>query len=157
MESQLLNAFGLMTYGIYVLTTRYENHKNGMIASWVSQASYDPPLIMVAVHPDRYSHKLLQKSGCFALHVLGQDQKKMINRFKGQDPAEKFAGLAWEAGEYGPPILKDCLAWFECTVKEQYTPGNHTLFLGAVDSGGFIKDGVSLCTRDYEKIYRGKT
>jgi len=157
MESQLQNAFGLMTYGIYVLTTRFENHKNGMIASWVSQVSYDPPLIMVAVHPDRYSHTLLQKSGRFALHVLEQDQKKMINRFKSPEPAEKFVGIAWEDGENGCPVLKDCLAWFECTVKEQYTPGNHTLFLGAVENGDFLKDGVSLCTRDYEKIYRGKT
>lgn len=99
-----------MTDGIYVLTTRYENNKNGMVTSWVSQVSYDPPLIMVAVHPDRYSHTLLQKSGRFALHILEQGQKKMINRFKSPEPAEKFVGIAWEAGEYGSPILKDCLA-----------------------------------------------
>lgn len=32
-----------MTYGIYVLTTRMGETINGMIASWVSQTSYDPP------------------------------------------------------------------------------------------------------------------
>ncbi|MEJ2286300.1 MAG: flavin reductase, partial [Desulfobacterales bacterium] len=38
-----------MTYGIYVLTSCHQQEINGMIASWVSQVSYTPPLIMVAV------------------------------------------------------------------------------------------------------------
>ena len=37
----------------------YEEEVNGMIASWVSQISYDPRLIMAAVHPNRYSHQLI--------------------------------------------------------------------------------------------------
>jgi flavin reductase (DIM6/NTAB) family NADH-FMN oxidoreductase RutF len=59
MEKEWLAAFGKMSYGIYVLTTAFEGRINGMIASWVSQISYDPPLIMVAVHPNRFSHGLI--------------------------------------------------------------------------------------------------
>ena len=74
MKKEWLSAFGHMTYGIYVLTARFENTINGMIASWVSQVSYDPPLIMVAVHSNRYSHHLLEKGHAFALHVLDKSQ-----------------------------------------------------------------------------------
>jgi flavin reductase (DIM6/NTAB) family NADH-FMN oxidoreductase RutF len=55
-----------MTYGIYVLTSFYKEEINGMIASWVSQVSYDPLLIMAAVHTHRYSHHLIEKAGAFA-------------------------------------------------------------------------------------------
>ncbi|RLB87199.1 MAG: flavin reductase, partial [Deltaproteobacteria bacterium] len=43
MKKQWLPAFGQMTYGIYVLTTRFDDAVNGMIASWVTQVSYAPP------------------------------------------------------------------------------------------------------------------
>ena len=90
-----------MTYGIYVLTTRFEDTINGMIASWVSQVSYAPPLILAAVHPNRYSHELLQKSGCFVLHSIARDQKELLLRFKGPDPDEKFSSLEWSTGVTG--------------------------------------------------------
>ena len=70
MKNEWLRALGKMTYGIYVLTTFYEKEINGMIASWVSQVSYEPPLIIAAVHPKRYSHHLIEQSGCFALHTM---------------------------------------------------------------------------------------
>ena len=41
-----MSAFSKMAYGIYVLTTAVEDKMNGMIASWVSQVSYEPPLIL---------------------------------------------------------------------------------------------------------------
>ncbi len=61
MEKELLKAFGQMTYGIYILTSKFEDEINGMAASWVTQISYDPPLILVAIHPNRYSHNLVEK------------------------------------------------------------------------------------------------
>ena len=78
MDKEWLSAFGKMTYGIYVLTTGSAGTINGMIASWVSQVSYDPPLISVAVHPNRYSHQLIEQSKCFALHVVAKDRSDLL-------------------------------------------------------------------------------
>ncbi len=69
MQEGWIKTLGKMTYGIYVLTSFHKKEVNGMIASWVSQISYDPLLIMAAVHPNRYSHQLIEKSGCFALFL----------------------------------------------------------------------------------------
>ena len=79
MKEQWIKAVGKITYGIYVLTTYYDDEINGMIASWVSQVSYDPPLVMVAVHPNRYSHHLIEQGGAFALHALGKRQQGYYN------------------------------------------------------------------------------
>ena len=145
-----------MTYGIYVLTTRFEETVNGMIASWVTQVSYDPPLILAAVHPNRYSHDLMEKSGVFALHVIAKEQKELLSRFKGPDPLEKFSGIDWATGHTGCPVLKRCMAWFECRVTDRYRPGNHRLFVGEVLRAGTGADGTPLCTLDYEGMYTGK-
>jgi flavin reductase (DIM6/NTAB) family NADH-FMN oxidoreductase RutF len=157
MKEKWIQAFGKMTYGLYVLTSKTDDVINGMIASWVSQVSYEPPLIMVAVHPRRYSHQLIEKSQIFALHVLDKTRTDFLERFKGPDPAAKFDSLDWHPGKSSCPILHDCLAYFECQLVTRIQPGNHTLFIGeVVDAGGFF-EGLPLTTLEYNGVYLGKT
>ena len=113
MEKIWVQALGKMIYVIYVLTTIYEDEINGMIASWVSQISYDPPLALIAIHPHRYSHKLIEQSHSFALHILAQNQCNFLSRFIGDDPRRKFDSISWEKGKTGCPILNACLAYVE--------------------------------------------
>jgi flavin reductase (DIM6/NTAB) family NADH-FMN oxidoreductase RutF len=157
MEKQWLSAFGKMTYGIYVLTTSSEDTINGMIASWVSQISYAPPLISVAVHPKRYSHNLIEQSGCFALHVVAKDRSDLLKRFKGPDALAKFSGIEWTRGKTGSPIIKDCIAWFECEVVSSLDPGNHTLFIGKVVDVEMVSGDSVMSTADYDGTYIGKS
>jgi flavin reductase (DIM6/NTAB) family NADH-FMN oxidoreductase RutF len=156
MKENWQRAFGKMTNGIYVLTTRYAEDINGMIASWATQVSHEPPLIAVAVHPNRYSHALIEKSKSFALHVVPHTRQEIMDRMMGPDPAAKFSGIHWEPGQTGCPVLKDCLAWFECSVTRQLKPGNHTLFFGQVVNAGFVSPGRPLCTFDCSGVYVGK-
>lgn len=156
MQDALLKTMAHMTYGIYVLTTRTGETINGMIASWVSQVSFDPPLFMVAVHPNRYSHDLLVQSGHFALHVIDDQQKDLLARFKGPVAREKFDAIAWHEGVTGCPILEDCIASVECRITQQLVPGNHTLFVGEAVDAVFHAEKRPLCTLDYDGCYLGK-
>jgi flavin reductase (DIM6/NTAB) family NADH-FMN oxidoreductase RutF len=157
MKAEWISAFGKLTYGIYVVTSGYQEKINGMIASWVSQVSYEPPLIMAAVHIDRYSHRLIEKGGGFVLHVLAATQIGSLSRFKGPDANAKFRSLNWRKGQTGCPILADCLAYLECRLKQRYRPGNHTLFIGEVIDAGVLADEKPLTTGEYEGVYLGKT
>jgi flavin reductase (DIM6/NTAB) family NADH-FMN oxidoreductase RutF len=145
-----------MTYGIYVLTTARGETVNGMIASWVSMVSFDPPLIMAAVHPNRYSHQLLEESSHFALNILAKTQKDYLARFKGDDPDRKFAGLQWEKGINGCPVLRDGIGCIACEVVARYKPGNHTLFIGRIVEAVCYRDEAPLSTLDYDGVYLGK-
>jgi flavin reductase (DIM6/NTAB) family NADH-FMN oxidoreductase RutF len=156
MKDEWIPALGSLTYGIYVLTAAHKESINGMIASWVSQVSYDPLLIMAGVHPNRYTHQLIQKSGCFTLHALLKEQKEFLKRFKGPDPAAKFESLEWTRGRNGCPILTHCSAYLECNLIDTFQPGNHTLFLGEVTDAAKVAHGESLHTGHYEGVYLGK-
>lgn len=156
MNNKLFSTFGQMTYGIYILTSKYKADINGMVASWVTQVSYEPPLILVSVHPNRYSHDLILKGGAFGLHILDISQKDMLKRFKGPDNNQKFIDIAWEAKKTGVPILRNCLAWFDCKVTDHTTPGNHSLFIGEVEESGAESSGTPLCTQEYDGMYTGK-
>jgi flavin reductase (DIM6/NTAB) family NADH-FMN oxidoreductase RutF len=151
-----MEALGLMVHGIYVLTASFRDEVNGMIASWVSQISFEPPLVAVAVHPSRYSHFLIEKSGAFALHSISRDQKGLVKLFKGPDPAQKLASIPWSRGMTGSPLLADCLAYLDCRLKTAVKPGNHTLFIGEVVDGHLVSKGTPLSTLDYEGVYTGE-
>ena len=84
-------------------------------------------------------------------------KKEMLKRFKGPDPEKKFSGIPWKTGKTGAPILKNCTAWFELTLKEHHDPGNHTLFIGEVIDCGAQSAGTPLCTLDYDGMYVGKS
>jgi len=156
MNAEWKNALGAMIYGIYALTSWHKDDINGMIASWVSQVSYEPLLISVAVHQNRFSHGLISQSKCFALHALTRAQSDFLQRFKGTGSKEKFAGIQWRRGITGCPVLSDCLAYFECEVKAEYTPGNHTLFIGEVLAAQIVTPGDPLTTLDYDGVYLGR-
>ena len=156
MKDEYLKILGKMTYGIYVLTSAADQVINGMIASWVSQVSYDPLLLMVAIHRNRYTHDLINKNGFFALNIISTSQKDYLKRFKGPDPELKFSSVKWEKGITGVPVLNGCIGYMECKVKDTYAPGNHTLFVGKVVAGKFISDETPLSTSDYEGVYLGK-
>ena len=156
MNEAILKNMTHLTYGIYILTTRYENSVNGMVVSWMSQVSYEPPLFMVAIHPNRYSHELLTRSGCFALHIISREQKDLLARFKGPVAKDKFESLDWEYGVTGCPILTDCIGCMECRLTQKLEPGNHTLFIGEVVNAIFNTEKTPLCTLDYEGSYLGK-
>ena len=156
MKETIVKNMACVTYGIYVLTTRFKESINGMIASWVSQVSYEPPLFMVAIHPNRYSHELLTQSGHFALHIISREQKDLLARFKGPIAKEKFKSIVWEDGVTGCPILADCIGCMECRIIQSLTPGNHTIFIGEVVNAVFNGTKTPLCTLDYDGCYLGK-
>jgi flavin reductase (DIM6/NTAB) family NADH-FMN oxidoreductase RutF len=156
MKEDWIKAFGKLTYGIYLLTSHYEEKINGMIASWVSQVSYEPPLIMAAVHPNRFSHQLIEQGGGFALHVLADTQADFLSRFKDADVSAKFSTLSWTPGKTGCPILSECPAYLECELKTHYRPGDHTLFIGEVIAAGVSGYQKPFTTREYDGVYLGK-
>jgi flavin reductase (DIM6/NTAB) family NADH-FMN oxidoreductase RutF len=156
MEKTWLETCNYLTSGIYLLTSRHNDEMNGMIASWVSQVSYDHPLIMVAIHQNRSSHRLISRSGRFAVHILGARQGEFLSRFKGPDPQAKFKDVEWTSGLTGCPILRECLGYLECLTTESYKPGNHTLFVGKVIDAKILSPGEPMISRDLDHVYLGR-
>jgi flavin reductase (DIM6/NTAB) family NADH-FMN oxidoreductase RutF len=111
---------------------------------------------MVAVHPNRFSHQLIEHGNGFALHALAETQENFLSRFKGADVSAKFSAINWTPGKTGCPILSECLAYLECKLKTHYTPGNHTLFIGEVIDADVFAHQKPFTTWEYEGIYLGK-
>jgi flavin reductase (DIM6/NTAB) family NADH-FMN oxidoreductase RutF len=127
-------AFAALVHGVYVVTTRLDDTVNGMTASWVSQVSLNPLLVMVSIAPGRYTHRLIKESGVFAVNALTSAQVEVGKRFgfKSGRQVDKFAGLEYLTAVTGAPILPQAYAYLDLTLVHDFTAGDHSLFVGEV-------------------------
>ncbi|UCD84806.1 MAG: flavin reductase [Deltaproteobacteria bacterium] len=156
-ENIEMNTLHKLTTGIYVLTTKKEDEINGMIATWVSQVSSRPPLIVVCVKNVRYSHHMIKDSGIFVINILRDNQKDLVTIFKSRvkTKSDKFKEIPYFIKDTGAPIIKDALAYLECKVTSSIDPGDHTIFLGEVIHAEMLRDGQPLNIHHLGKYYQG--
>ncbi|MFH2012493.1 MAG: flavin reductase family protein [Pseudomonadota bacterium] len=156
-EPKVIKALGKMSYGLYILTTKKGEEVNGMIASWVSQVSFSPPLVMAVIRKNRYSYNMVKKSGVFALNVLGKDNRELVSRFKLPTSEEKFKGIRWEKKTTGAPIIGETIAYIDCKLVNSVDTGDHTVFVGEVVDADVLNDDAPMTSLDYGKVYIGQS
>ena len=93
MTPEIEEVLSNFSYGLYILTVEADGWPMSMVASWVSQASYDPPLVMAAVRENRYARELIREKKAFALFVMGPEEVKFMNKLKNKDARERLADV----------------------------------------------------------------
>ena len=156
MESRMIDALRSIPYGIYVLTTKRETELYAMVVSWVSQVSFSPPLLMVALRRNRKALPAIQESGIFSLSLLGEDQKPLVSRFKESPPEPVSLFFSGVEGRQKVPSLRRCLASWECGLVSTVEAGDHILCIGEVQSASVEGEGDPLTTLNYGKTYIGQ-
>ena len=117
-----------------------------MLASWVSQATFSPPGLTIAVAKERAIESLLYKDSPFVLNILSEGQHLgLMKHFLKPFPpgGDRFDGVETETAENGAPILGDSLAYLECRVKDRMECGDHWVVYAVTDRGSVLKDGVT--------------
>ena len=138
LDSDLDKAMGRLSGGLYIITAQKGDVKSAMLASWVNQASFDPPGITIAVAKDRAIESLMQVGDRFVLNILEEGKyqplmKHFLKRFK--PGADRFAGVDTQTAQKGSPILTDALAYVECEVVSRMDCPDHWIVYSKVNSG----------------------
>ena len=142
-----IQALGRIVGSLCVVTTKQGDISGGMLASWVSQATFNPPGLTVAVAKDRAVESLMHTGSQFVLNILpeGNHIPTMKHFLKPFAPGEdRFVGIETELTEDSQPILKDALAYLECRVDNRMECGDHWLIYAVTDKGNvFDTEGVT--------------
>ena len=128
---------GRVPSGIFILTIGTGTRATGMLASWVMQAAFEPPMISVAVKLGRYVCDWLSAGEPFVLNLVGESQKQFLKHFvKGFPPGEPaFEGLEITFCARGVPILKEAIGHMECEPVSHVDSGDHRVFLAKIVRG----------------------
>jgi flavin reductase (DIM6/NTAB) family NADH-FMN oxidoreductase RutF len=137
-DTDLDKAIGRLSGGLYIITATKGDINSAMLASWVSQASFEPPGLTIAVAKDRAIESLMQVGDRFVLNILEEGKyqslmKHFLKRFK--PGADRFAGVKIQTASNGSPILTDALAYLECQVSSRMECSDHWIVYSQVDLG----------------------
>ena len=129
-----------------LVTAEYRGRVGGMLAAWWMQASFNPPILAVAIAPERYTYKLVVKSGVFAFNLL--DFRHVDKTPYLGDVSERFlpgklekAGFHIVRGEVlGAPIVAEASAAVELRLVKRVEAGDHDIFLGEAVAAYAVED-----------------
>ncbi len=163
-EAAKKTALRMIPYGIYILTAKSGDEVAAATVNWVTQTSFEPPLIAVAIKSDSGAYGLVRKTGAFALNMLGKGQAPVgFTFFKpAQLDGDKISGEPFRAGANGAPVLSNALACIECKVTTVVEQGDHHIFVAQVTSANVARqpdarpDDAILWMKDLgEKVFYG--
>ncbi|HLO77340.1 MAG TPA: flavin reductase family protein [Magnetospirillum sp.] len=126
-------ALGCFASGVTVITTQHPETEApvGVTVSAFSSLSLEPPLVLFCLGNKTSSMEAYKKSGHFAVNILSESQRDLSIRFASRSE-DKWAGVKWERGLAGVPLLNGCLTSLECQLVNVMDGGDHQVFIGEV-------------------------
>jgi flavin reductase (DIM6/NTAB) family NADH-FMN oxidoreductase RutF len=120
-----------LSNGMYIVTSSAGDRHGAATITWLSQASFAPPLVMAAIRPDSTLFQCLSESGVAAIHVLDADQQDLAFRFfrHTQVVDDTINGEPFSRGVTSAPILRNAAAYVECLVRRMVWLGDHAVVI----------------------------
>ena len=132
----LKDAMSRFTTGVTVVTTRFEGADYGMTCNSFNTVSLDPPMVMWCIRKTSQSHAAFTQVAGYTVNVLAAGQKDLAMKFTQGSHAERFAGVPASAGIDQKLRLHGAVAWFDCTLEQAVSAGDHDILVGRVNAVG---------------------
>jgi len=129
-------ALGSFATGVTVVTARdARGEPAGITINSFASVSLDPPLVSWSLSLHSPALAAFRDCSHYAVNILAADQAALSGHFAGpSDRQDRFAGLEFDFGSGGVPLLRGCCAWFECRNQIRHAGGDHLIFIGEVDN-----------------------
>jgi flavin reductase (DIM6/NTAB) family NADH-FMN oxidoreductase RutF len=140
------------TYGLYAVTATHDGDRGVFTANWLSQVSFEPPLVALSVELDSSTLPLIRASGRFTICPLREGQRELAGglgrpRSKAGDKFETL-NLGTIATAAGDLVLTDSLGYVTCEARSETEAGDSVVFIGEVVDAGFFAEEAPLTMRD---------
>jgi flavin reductase (DIM6/NTAB) family NADH-FMN oxidoreductase RutF len=136
-DPKLKRALGQMIRGVQVVAAEHDGLVRAYCSHWISQVSFEEPIVMASVSPKHDTHPVMAAAGVFSVSILAGDQVDAGQYFS--YPGRRFRYIATEYLEMvdGLPVVPDCIAWLRCETFERKEMFDHELFFARVTAYGY--------------------
>jgi flavin reductase (DIM6/NTAB) family NADH-FMN oxidoreductase RutF len=131
-DQKLKRSLGQSMHAVQVVGSAYDGVQRLYTSHWVTQVSFEEPIVMASVSPKHDTYEIIKSSGIFTVSMLAGDQITEGQYFS--YPGRKFAYVCPEYVEDwdGLPIVPNSIAHLRCEVFSQQTMIDHELFFARV-------------------------
>ena len=116
-----------LDYPMFIVTTSADGEPAGCLVGFTTQASIDPPRLLVALSEKNHTYRVAQQAEVLAVHVVDSDDDEIAKLFGGEtgDEVDKFAQCSWRPGPDGVPLLEDCPRVVVGRILDRQVYGDH--------------------------------
>jgi flavin reductase (DIM6/NTAB) family NADH-FMN oxidoreductase RutF len=134
---------------VAVVTTELEGQRFGLTVGSLVSLSLEPPLVGISIGKDSSSHEPIRLAGAWTVSLLSGAQRAVAQHFarSGIPPVALWTGVDVRDGKRGP-LVEGALGWLECRTTSEHEAGDHTIFVGAVESVELGTSGEGLVYRN---------
>lgn len=144
-DDPIKDVLNMIPYGFYGITSRNGDEVNAMVANWLTQASFEPRLIALALQKTSHSYGVIEAGRVFAVNIFNKADEEAIKPFtksRKKNPDKMKDAKYSEAPETGCPVIEGAAAYLECKVLQIVdTGGDHNIVVGEVVGAGVSKPG----------------
>jgi len=152
-------ALNNLSYGVYIVSTWDGDRPTGCIANSVMQITAEPPAIAISMSHDNYTNQCIEKSGGFAISILGENSEpSVIGTFgfqTGRD-VNKFDSVEFDVRGDMPIVNVGC-AYVICKVINKVETDTHTVIIGQILDADMLSDDAVMTYAYYHKVIKGKS
>ncbi len=136
---------------VAVVTAEVDGERFGLTVGSFLSLSLTPPLVGISIGKDSSSHEPIRQAGGWAASLLGADQRHIAQHFarSGIPPLALWIGVDVRDGRRGP-LVDGAIGWLECRTVSEHEAGDHTIFVGEVESIQLGAAGLGLVYRSGE-------
>ena len=128
-----------VSYGLYVVGSKGREGDHAMTANWLTQVSFEPEIVAIAIEKGSLTRELIEEGGAFAVSILKSGQKEVAGRFAKADKSGMKSG-EFVAKKTGAPVFRDAAAYLDCRVVDRKEIGDHVVFFGEVADSGILDE-----------------
>lgn len=141
-KETLGKAIGKLSSGVYIVTVQANNEKHGMLATWIIQAAFNPPMLTMSVQKQRELLPFLNKGAHFSVNAISKKNMDIFKAFARpyKEGEDRFAELKLAQINSAAPVFAEALSYMDCTVKEQIEAGDHVLILAEINNGEVLNE-----------------
>lgn len=141
-NKEIAKAVGHIPSGLYIVTAKDGEKKDGYLASWVQQVSFSPLLVALAINPDRPGYEAITSGKVFSINVVGDHDMNYLKHFwSGYDPENSpFNEIEHEVSANDAILMKPAKSVIECKFVEKIKPGDHEIVIAEVVASHIMND-----------------
>lgn len=147
-----------IVYGLYAFGVRQDDEMHAMTVNWVTQISFEPPMLAVAIENESHSLPMVRSARAFALSILPTGARQIAGKL-GRSSANvpnKLEGIPHHAAPMsGAPVLDDATGWLDCRVAAEQPAGDHVLIVAEIVEAGVQHETDTLTLRETGFRYAG--
>ena len=130
---------------VLITSQNKEGKVNVFTAAWVGMACTRPPMLTVAIRPERLSYEYIKESNEFVVNLPARSMVRAVDYCgvisgRTNDKIKEMKFTLENSNRVSVPMIGECPVSMECKVKSITPLGSHDLFLAEILSVNIEED-----------------